>query len=537
MSVSWPYDEAQKVIPTGEVAVFETGYGPSGLPHIGTFTEVLRTDWVRRAYAELTGAQTRLIVFSDDMDAMRKVPENVPQQDRLKLYEGKSLNVVPDPFGCCTNFAAHNNGKLCDYLDSCGFDYEFVSSTECYRSGMFDATLLEILANFDTVRDIILPTLGQERRETYCPFMPILEDGTVLDTGYVDHNPEVGTVIFEVDGQYVDFPVTGGRCKLQWKCDWAMRWIALGVDYEMAGKDLTDSVRLSSEIVKALGHAPPAGMIYEMFLDKDGRKISKSVGNGMSIDDWLRYGSGDSLAYYLYREPQKAKKLHVGLVAHATDDLWRSQREYHDQTPEQQRGNPVHFIYQMVFGEVPAAPKITYSNLLNLVKLLGPERIDVLEAYLAKSEIGVSVHQMKNVLEGVVNYYTDHVASTVQREDYVPTEDERRALDQFAQGLLNADDPSEQAMQLFAYEAGKHYGYADRLRDWFKLIYMTIFGLPDGPRIGLFIEVYGRDAFVKLLRGRLWQAENKGALDSANEWVEKNGLPLEEHRLFGRDDG
>ena len=312
---AWPFEEARKLLarlggetPEKGYALFETGYGPSGLPHIGTFGEVARTTMVRRAFMALSDIPTRLFAFSDDMDGMRAVPDNVPQQDMLNEHLGKPLTSVPDPFGCCESFGHHNNAKLREFLDTFGFEYEFQSATECYRAGRFDTTLLSMLSHYDKVLEVMLPTLGAERRATYSPFLPVCpKTGRVLLAPVVAHDVAAGTITYEDEnGSRVETPVTGGHCKLQWKADWAMRWTALGVDYEMSGKDLIDSVRLSSRICKILGGTPPEGFTYELFLDENGEKISKSRGNGLTVDEWLRYAPPESLALYVVNSPRKA---------------------------------------------------------------------------------------------------------------------------------------------------------------------------------------------------------------------------------------
>lgn len=498
MSASWPYDEARRIRHSGTgPVVFETGYGPSGLPHIGTFTEVLRTTWVQRAFEEITGLPTRLICFSDDLDGMRKVPENVPNRELLEPHVGRSLTRVPDPFGSHDSFAHHNNARLCEFLDRFGFEYEFVSATEAYRSGRFDETLLRILNNYDEVCDIILPTLGEDRRATYCPFMPILADGRVLHDGFTDYNPEAGTVIFEVDGEYRDFPVTGGNCKLQWKVDWAMRWMALGVDYEMAGKDLIDSVTLSSKIVRALGEQPPTNFIYEMFLDEEGRKIAKSIGNGLTIDEWLRYGPQESLAFYLYREPKKAKKLYASLVPRAIDEYWQARERYAGQSPEQQQGNPVHHVHR---GQVPTRTlPVTFGLLVNLIGILGEPDEEQVWGYVLNHYASEANEDVRALIPYALTYHREQLAS-LDKTRREPTDEERSALRRLAVRLdcLSIEATAEE-IQAEVYEVGKEMGYADNLREWFKVIYETVFGSSEGPRLGAFIKVYGVGAFAIVL--------------------------------------
>src|ERR1700737_3941556 len=361
-SNAWPFEEARKIVTRlkhhpKDAVVFETGYGPSGLPHIGTFGEVARTGMVRHAFRMLTGdaVKTRLIAFSDDMDGLRKGRANVPTRAMLKTPRGKPLTRIPDPFGTHPSFGEHNNARLRAFLDQFGFDYEFHSATECYMSGRFDATLLRVLERYDEVMAIMLPSLREERAQTYSPFLPICpRTGEVLQVPVLAHDAARGTITYEdpETKEAVTTPVTGGRCKPQWKPDWAMRWVALGVDYEMAGKDLIDSVKLSGEICRALGGTPPEGFTYELFLDENGQKISKSKGNGLTIDEWLRYASPESLSLFMYREPKAAKRLYFDVIPRHVDEYQQFLEAYQRQDPKQQLSNPVWHIHS---GEPPQA--------------------------------------------------------------------------------------------------------------------------------------------------------------------------------------
>ena len=326
---AWPFEEARKVLkriggetPEKGYVLFETGYGPSGLPHIGTFGEVLRTSMVRRAFHEISDIPTRLFAFSDDMDGFRSVPDNIPEQEMMAEHLGKPLTAVPDPFGTHDSFGQHNNARLIAFLDDFGFDYEFVSATDCYTSGKFDDALLQMLRRYDDVMSIMLPSLGEERQKTYSPFLPVCQKtGRVLQVPVVETDPDAGTIVYrDEDGEMVETPVTGGRCKVQWKPDWAMRWYALGVDYEMSGKDLIDSVHLSGRICRTLGGRPPESYTYELFLDENGEKISKSRGNGLTIDEWLTYAPNDSLALFMFQKPRAAKRLYFDVIPKAVDE-------------------------------------------------------------------------------------------------------------------------------------------------------------------------------------------------------------------------
>src|SRR5919206_1128969 len=372
---AWPFEEARKLIertggkiPDKGFVLFETGYGPSRLPHIGTFGEVVRTTMVRQAFRRLSDVPTRLVAFSDDMDGLHKVPDNVPNQELLAQALGKPLTQVPDPFGTHPSFGEHNNAELRRFLDAFGFDYEFLSSTQCYRSGRFDAALMTVLERYDAVMEIMLPSLREERAQTYSPFLPISpRTGIVLQVPILAHDAKAGTITYEdpETKEHVTTLVTGGRTKLQWKPDWAMRWLALGVGYEMAGKDLIDSVKLSGEIARALGALPPEGFNYELFLDEKGQKISKSKGNGLSIDEWLRYASPESLSLFMYREPKAAKRLHFDVIPRHVDEYQQFIDAFGKQDGKQQLANPV---WHMHAGKPPKIEMpVTFQLLLTLV--------------------------------------------------------------------------------------------------------------------------------------------------------------------------
>ncbi len=506
-SKAWPYEEARKLLkrwpdgkPAGQPMIFETGYGPSGLPHIGTWNEVARTTFVRRAYEELTGAPTRLIAFSDDMDGLRKVPDNVPNQELLKAALGKPLTQVPDPFGTHDSFAAHNNAMLQRFLDRFGFDYEFLSSTDCYASGRFDDVIRKILHAWDAVMGVMLPTLGEDRRRTYSPVLPISPaSGRVLQVPVEVVDAEAGLVAFDdEDGSRVQQSAFGGLAKLQWKVDWAARWVALGVDYEMSGKDLIDSVTQSGKIARILGHRPPEGFNYEMFLDEKGEKISKSKGNGLSLEEWLRYGSQESLAFYIYREPKRAKSLHIGVIPRAVDEYWQFRGNYPNQPVEQKLGNPVHHIHA---GKVPASTlPVTYGLLLNLVSLPGVADKDTAWKFVQRYAPGTSpgTHPELDELLGLaVNYARDFVVPTLKRRP--PTEAEAAALRDLDSELAGLPpDADGEVIQHAVFEVGKRHPF-ETLRGWFQALYETLLGSSQGPRMGSFIALYGIDNTRRLI--------------------------------------
>ncbi len=506
VSKAWPFEEARKLVkrypggkPGGEAVLFETGYGPSGLPHIGTFQEVLRTTLVRRAYEVLSGgAPTRLVAFSDDMDGLRKVPDNIENRAVLDTNLHKPLTRIPDPFGTHESFAHHNNAMLRQFLDRFGFDYEFVSSSDQYNSGGFDEALRGVLRHWQGIMAIMLPTLRAERAATYSPVLPISPtSGAVLQVPVEVVDSEAGLIRFEDEGRTIEQSVFGGQAKLQWKVDWGMRWVALGVDYEMCGKDLTDSVRESGKIARVLGGRPPEGMIYELFLDEKGEKISKSKGNGLTIDEWLSYGSEESLGFYIFREPKSAKSLHIGIIPRAVDEYWQFREKLASQPVEQQLGNPVWHLLRAngyAGGDGDKLP-VTYGLLLNLVGVLGKHATrEQVWSYLANyvADADPAAHPaLDSLVDKALAYNRDFVAPTLQRRK--PEANEALALAALDEELAStSDDATAEELQTLIYEIGKdpHYGF-EALRDWFKCLYETLLGSSQGPRMGSFIALYG----------------------------------------------
>jgi lysyl-tRNA synthetase, class I len=515
-SKAWPYEEARKLLkrwpdgkPAGQPVIFETGYGPSGLPHIGTFNEVLRTTFVRRAYEEITGgAPTRLIAFSDDMDGLRKVPDNVPNQEMLAGHLSKPLTRIPDPFGTHESFAHHNNAMLRRFLDRFGFDYDFLSATDCYASGRFDDVIRKVLTAWDAIMGVMLPTLREDRRKTYSPVLPVSPStGRVLQVPVEVVDAEAGLIAFhDEDGSRVRQSAFGGMAKLQWKVDWAARWVALGVDYEMAGKDLIDSVVQSGKIARVLGGRPPEGFNYEMFLDEKGEKISKSKGNGLSLEEWLRYGSEESLAFYIYREPRKAKSLHIGVIPRAVDEYWQFRANYSAQPIEQKLGNPVHHIHA---GKVPETTlPVTYGLLLNLVSLPGLQDRDVAWKFVQRYAPGTSPQshpELDRLIGLAVNYARDFVVPTLKRR--APTEMEAAALRDLDEELAKLPpDADGEVIQHAVFEVGKRHPF-ESLRGWFQALYETLLGSGQGPRMGSFIALYGIDNTRRLIAEALTPAE------------------------------
>ncbi len=511
-SNAWPFEQAKQLVarlktkPKDEV-LFETGYGPSGLPHIGTFGEVARTTMVRHAFRVLTEdrIKTRLLAFSDDMDGLRKVPDNVPNKELLEQDLGKPLTRVRDPFGTHDSFGAHNNARLRAFLDTFGFDYEFASSTDYYTSGRFDATLLKVLEKIEEVMGIMLPSLREERAASYSPFLPVCpRTGVVLQVPIVEHDKKAGTVSYDdpETRERVTVPVTGGHCKLQWKPDWAMRWVALGVDYEMAGKDLIDSVKLSGKICRALGGTPPEGFNYELFLDDKGQKISKSKGNGLTIDEWLRYASPESLSLFMYREPKSAKRLYFDVIPRNVDEYQQFLDGYARQDIKQRLGNPVWHIHA---GNPQASDMpVTFQLLLTLVSSSNAENAETLWGFIQRYRPGVTPqsHPRLDALVGyAINYYRDFVAPTKQFR--APTDSERAALTDLRNALAQLPpEASAEDIQNVVYEIGRREPFLDHKKagkdgrpgvslDWFNMLYQVLLGQEKGPRFGSFVAVYG----------------------------------------------
>jgi lysyl-tRNA synthetase class 1 len=526
-SNAWPFEEARRIVARlkrsgkQDPVIFETGYGPSGLPHIGTFGEVARTTMVRHAFRVLTGdkVKTRLIAFSDDLDGLRKVPDNIPNKAMVAEHLGKPLTQVPDPFGTHSSFGAHNNARLRAFLDTFGFEYEFLSSTDCYTSGRFDQALRKVLERFDAVMDIMLPSLRAERAQTYSPFLPICpRTGIVLQVPITAHDARAGTISYEDPdtSERVTTPVTGGRCKLQWKPDWAMRWLALGVDYEMAGKDLIDSAKLSGEINRALGGTPPESFIYELFLDEHGQKISKSKGNGLTIEEWLRYASPESLSLFMYREPKAAKRLYFDVIPRQVDEYQQLLDAYRKQDPKQRLSNGVWHVHS---GHPPVSEMpVAFSMLLTLVASSNAENAEALWGFIARYRPGVTpqTHPRLDALVGyAVHYYRDFVLPAKTYRE--PSAAERAALIDLrdALGQLPADATAEQIQEV-VYEVGRREPFLDlsgksKPKDgkpgvsleWFNMLYQVLLGQEKGPRFGSFVAVYGLKNTVDMIDGAL----------------------------------
>lgn len=518
---AWPFEQARLLWErvkhrAGEhPVVFETGYGPSGLPHIGTFGEVVRTTMVRQAFRLLTDdkVKTRLICVSDDMDGMRKIPSNVPNQEMLSAYLQKPLTDVPDPFGLHEGFAQHNNARLRAFLDSFGFEYEFLSATQLYRSGRFDQMLFRALEKFDDIMAIMLPTLGEERRQSYSPFLPISpKTGRVLYVPMKKVDPGAGTITFEdEDGEVITMPVTGGRTKLQWKPDFGMRWAALGVDFEMYGKDHQTNGAVYSKICRVLGAEPPVQYCYELFLDADGEKISKSKGNGIAVEDWLRYASPESLSLYMFQKPRTAKRLYFDVIPKAVDEYLAFLDAFASEDDGKRLENPVWHIHD---GRPPQwGSPITFALLLNLVSAANAETKSQLWSFIS-AYAPQATPQSAPLLDALVGYaiayYEDFVKPA--KKFRAPTDVERAALVDLRNRLAGVDPAIRDAevLQNLTYEVGKAHPF-ENLRDWFKALYEVLLGQSQGPRFGSFIAIFGVTDTIALIDQGLVRAASPEA--------------------------
>ncbi|MGZ7109159.1 MAG: lysine--tRNA ligase, partial [Methanobacterium sp.] len=486
--------------------LFETGYGPSGLPHIGTFGEVLRTTMVRRAFEKIApNIPTRFFAFSDDMDGLRKVPENLPKQEMIKEHLGKPLTSIPDPFGTHESYGHHMNAKLRSFLNEFGFEYEFKSATEFYKSGQFNEYLLKALEHYDEIMNVMLPTLGEERQATYSPFLPICpRTGIVLMVPIIARDVKAGTISYrDTDGRIMEVPVTDGHCKLQWKPDFGIRWAALDVDFEMYGKDHLPNGPIYSKICSIVHNGKvPHQFFYELFLDEKGQKISKSKGNGISLDEWLAYAPTESLALYQYQAPKKAKKLYFDVIPKQVDDYLTYISKYKNEDLEKKLVNPAYHIHN---GNVPEINTygLNFSMLLNLACACNPEKKSVLWGFITKYASGAipeDAPYLDKLVDFAVKYYNDFVKPAKQYKN--PDEADIKNLKDLKEALTSLDDSlTAEEIQNKIYELGVNSGM--ELKDYFKSIYELLLGQSQGPRLGSFIKLYGRDNSLKLINEKL----------------------------------
>ena len=510
-TTAWPFVEARKLLKErksifdkkGKITL-QTGYGPSGLPHIGTFAEVARTSMIVNALNNLTDLPKEIITFSDDMDGLRKIPDNVPNIEILKKNLGKPLTNIPDPFDKFSSFGEHNNEMLKSFLNKFKFNYSFKSSSELYKSGYFNETLKLILNKYHDIMNIILPTLGKERQKTYSPFLPICPDtGKVLEIPMIEISKEKNQIIFENNGKRLEKSILNGNCKLQWKVDWAMRWYALDIDFEMYGKDLIESAILSNKILKVLGKKSPNGFAYELFLDEKGEKISKSKGNGITIEEWLKYASPESLSLYMYQNPQRAKKLYHEVVPKAVDEYLDCIEKYETQEGLKKILNPVWHVH----NGIPPSEKMimSFSMLLNLVGTSNASSKELLWKFVKKYKKNIKEKE-NPIFDQLINYAIKYFNDVVKlnKKFKKPNQEEKLALNNLAEKLRGCNESmSPEAIQTIVYSAGKENGYKENLRDWFKMIYEVIFGDENGPRLGFFISFFGVKETIDLIKNKI----------------------------------
>ncbi len=508
---SWPFVEVRKLLKDRKDIIlkkkkitFQTGYGPSGLPHIGTFGEVARTTMMINALNHIQKINHELITFSDDMDGLRKVPDNVPNNEILKKNLGKPLTAIPDPFQKFNSFGEHNNEMLKIFLKKFKFKFDFKSSTENYKKGVFNNSLMRVLEKYEEIMEIILPTLREERRKTYCPFLPICpKTGRVLEVPLLSMDKKTGKVIFDNKNEKIETNILDGNCKLQWKVDWAMRWFTFDVDFEMYGKDLMESATLSNKICRTLGKSPPNGFAYELFLDEKGEKISKSKGNGISIEEWLRYASPESLSLYMYPNPKRAKKLYSEVVPKTVDEYLSQIEKYPSQELKDQILNPVWHVHN---GRPPNEKIVMpFSMLLNLVGSSNADNKNILWKFINNFHKEINPKDYKildSLTDYAVNYFKDKVEPNKKFKK--PNAQEKKALENLVLKLKEIDkslNPEE--IQTHVYTVGKENGYDKNLRDWFKLIYEVVFGEENGPRMGFFISFFGLKETIKLINDKI----------------------------------
>ena len=508
---AWPFVEAKKIlrerkktIEKKNKIILQTGYGPSGLPHIGTFGEVVRTSMVVNALNYLTDIPKEIITFSDDMDGLRKVPDNVPDKNLLNQNLHKPLTSIPDPFKKYKSFGDHNNEMLKKFLDRFKFKYNFKSSTNLYTSGFFNSSLQKILENYQEIMNIILPTLGKERQKTYSPFLPICpESGIVLEIPVLEIFKEKSKIVFDNNGKKLEVSILDGKCKLQWKVDWAMRWYALDVDFEMYGKDLIESAILSSKIIKLLGKNNPSGFAYELFLDEKGEKISKSKGNGITIEQWLGYASPESLSLFMYQNPKRAKKLYKEIVPKAVDEYLDFIQKSKSQNELQILLNPAWHVHN---GKIPKEDLImSFSMLLNLVEASNADSKELLWKFVKKYKKNIIENEFPifdNLIGYAIKYFNEVIK--LKKKYKKPNENEMKALQALISTLDKCnDDMSPEDIQTLIYSTGKDNGYKEKLREWFKLIYEVVFGDENGPRLGFFISFFGVKETKQLIKDKL----------------------------------
>ena len=523
----WPYEEARKVAErvaryeAGRPAIFQSGFGPSGMPHLGTMAELLRPSYVRKAFERLAQSGSieparpaRLIVFIDDMDGLRKVPENIPNRETTSFHLGEPVSRIPDPFGDChPSFSEHMLSLLEKFLAPVEIEFELIKSTEMYGSGQFDEALKLILARHQQIIEIIAPTLREENRAGWSPVMPVCPScGQVNSTLVTGYHPERASVEFSCEkniggskscGFKGEQSVLGGKAKVGWKVDWALRWYALKVDYELYGKDLIDSARLSGQILKVLGGKPPLGFPFEMFLDEEGHKVSKSVGRGVTVDQWTRYAPIEVLKYFLLVNPRRARKLFLEAIPQYVDDYLDALRAY-AAAPENERGNlPIDLVIQRTTPR-RFDSELTFGMIMNLVSALGTGDRDLIWNYLTGYDPRIAgnpdTERMgKTLMECALNVYADFIEPTKKR--YLPEANERDQLRALMEFLVGNSGATAEEIEKKIYDLGRE-NY-DKPGKIFPLLYRVLLGQERGPRLGAFIKLATPQRMIEILNNSL----------------------------------
>jgi lysyl-tRNA synthetase class 1 len=512
----WPREEARRLAervaayePERPV-IFQSGFGPSGLPHLGTMAEILRPSFVRKAFHLIEPARpSRLIVFIDDLDGLRKVPENVPNRESVEQYLGMPVAKIPDPFGCCASFADHMVGLLGGFLAPVEVEYELMRAAEMYSSGRFDEGLKLILEKHEEIIAIIAPTLREENRAGWSPFMPICPKcGQVVERAVTAYHAERASVEFTCEKSAGGRPgcgfsgeqsVLGGMAKVQWKVDWALRWYVLKVDYELYGKDLTDSARLSGQILRVMGGRPPLGFPFEMFLDEEGRKVSKSVGRGVTVEQWTRYAPIEVLKFFLLLNPRRARKLFLEAIPQYVDEYLDAVREYAAASEEQRRESMLEFVIQ---STTPRRfnSALSFGLMMNLVAALGSSDSDFIWKYLVRYDASIGGEpdteaMGRRLMQCALNFYRDFIEPT--KKLYTPSDAERAQLKTLDAYLRENQDASAEDIEKKIYDLGReNYEKPGKI---FPLLYRSILGQERGPRLGAFIRLATPARIIELL--------------------------------------
>lgn len=515
--INWPHNEAERVAlrlhDTDKTAVFETGYGPSGLPHIGTFAEVVRTSYVIKAFRfNYPKRAYKLIVFSDDMDGLRSLPENVPNHALLQEHLGAPLSSLPDPFGKESSYAAFMNGRLKHFLDYYGFEYLFESSTNCYHTGVFNTALKRVMDNHEAIRNLFIKTISPDKRATWSPFFPICEHcGKIYTTSVLNIHPETYEITYRCDrdekayrscGHEGRVSILNGKVKMGWKVDWAMRWYTFGVDYEMHGKDLLDSASLSSKICSILGATPPLTYKYELFLDENAAKISKKIGNGISMEQWQSFAPVGSLLYFLLDEPNRARKMGMPILPRLVDNYITALKNETAEEP----GSALWFVDSLQHHHDASdidKTDISYSLLVNVAENLGSDDAELLYDYARRYD--ATVEENAEFFRPLCHHVLAYIKDTNSRRPgtvlgQLPPGDYFSALQSLSvdlDALADANSFRGEMLQNLVFAVGRKHGLEPG--NWFRFLYETLLGKTQGPRLGSFFAMLGPDKVRALL--------------------------------------